>query len=370
MDHPYKTAPSRAFWKRAVTEGWNLEDVANSSAPLLRMSDKVASAGSCFAANIVPYIEKAGFSYFRARKPVSAFGKLNEDNFSYSKFSAAYGNIYTPRQALQLIRRVRGEFQPREDRWIGEGGVIDPFRPGLRFPAVSSAEFDLLTAQYLRDVRTVLEEASVFVFTLGLTEAWVSRLDGAVFPACPGTIRGVFDPDLHAFHNFTMDEVRSDLFAFIEAVRTFNPSMRFILTVSPVPLVATMTASHVLPATVYSKSVLRVAAEEAAMLLPDVDYFPAYEIVTGPQAPYEFFEADRREPSEIAIRSVMDAFLARCEGSVPSVSQSPRIAASLPPVAPAPAARRSELAPGSDIDQPSISSILADAECEEAASGL
>jgi hypothetical protein len=40
--------------------------------------------------------------------------------------------------------------------------------------------------------------------------------------------------------------------------------LRIVLTVSPVPLVATVTGSHVVPATIYSKSVLRIAAQEIA----------------------------------------------------------------------------------------------------------
>ena len=40
-----------------------------------------------------------------------------------------------------------------------------------------------------------------------------------------------------------------------------------------------------------------------------VTYFPAYEIVTGPQAPFEYFESDRRNVSEIAVAEVMESLL-------------------------------------------------------------
>jgi hypothetical protein len=86
-----------------------------------------------------------------------------------------------------------------------------------------------------------------------------------------------------------------------------------ILTVSPVPLVATASGRHVLTATTYSKSVLRVAAGEITAKDLRVNYFPAYEIVTGPQAPETFFERDRRNVSREAIDVVMGAFLACCE---------------------------------------------------------
>jgi hypothetical protein len=40
-----------------------------------------------------------------------------------------------------------------------------------------------------------------------------------------------------------------------------------------------------------------------------VTYFPAYEIVTGPQAPFEHFESDRRNVSEVAVAEVMESLL-------------------------------------------------------------
>jgi len=163
---------------------------------------------------------------------------------------------------LQLLQRCLGQFHPSEDRWQSPNGVIDPFRPGLRYPAASNREFDLLTAQHIERTLTGLRQANVFVFTLGLTEAWISTIDGAVFPACPGTVAGSFDPQRHAFKNFSVAEVVADLETFISLLRSINPEVRIILTVSPVPLVATATGRHVLAATLYSKSVLRAAAGE------------------------------------------------------------------------------------------------------------
>ena len=85
--------------------------------------------------------------------------------------------------------------------------------------------------------------------------------------------------------------------------------MRFIITVSPVPLVATATQSHVLLASTYSKSVLRVVAEQVSNQIENVSYFPAFEIITGPQAPFEYFESDRRNVSEIGVAEVMNSLL-------------------------------------------------------------
>jgi hypothetical protein len=274
----------------------------------------------------VPFLEGAGFEYLRTERRNPAFSYGGPENLGYENFSAAYGNIYTPRQLLQLLRRCLGSFRPAEDRWYTDAGVIDPFRPGLRYHALTDREFDLLGAQHLRAVRRVFEEAKVFIFTLGLTEAWISRLDGAVFPACPGTIAGTFDEALHAFVNFSVDEVTSDLDAFVTELCALNRGVRIVLTVSPVPLVATATGKHVLASSTYSKAVLRASAEEIVRRHAFVSYFPAFEIVTGPQAPDAYLEADRRSVTQEAIATVMTAFLAACEAAdeAPRVANAPR----------------------------------------------
>jgi hypothetical protein len=125
----------------------------------------------------------------------------------------------------------------------------------------------------------------VFVLTLGLTEAWVSRLDGTVFPACPGTVAGVFDPERHEFKNFTVAVIAEDLDEFVRLLRGINPDVRLIITVSPVPLVATATGGHVLSASTYSKSVLRVAAEEVAKHHDRVTGSPIFPLTKSSPVP-------------------------------------------------------------------------------------
>lgn len=322
---PYSTAPDRAFWSRSVARNYAPAALTGDAGPILRRGDRVMSAGSCFAANIVPYLERSGFAYVRTETQHPLL-RIPPEALGYANFSAAYGNIYTSRQLLQLIERATGRFKPAEAYWEGDDGTfIDPFRPGLRYRARSVAEFDALTTQHLECVRLAIKQATVFVFTLGLTEMWMAQQDGAAYPACPGTVAGTFDPARHVFHNLTVGDVMRDLHRFIRIVRKMNPSLRIVLTVSPVPLVATATGGHVLPATIYSKSVLRAVAGELAAVLPDVTYFPAYEIVTGPQAPEDFFEPDRRNVSKAAVDTVMAALLANSEtGDRPRAAEAPQ----------------------------------------------
>jgi hypothetical protein len=148
------------------------------------------------------------------------------------------------------------------------------------------------------------------VFTLGLTECWESQVDGTVYPTAPGTLAGSFDPAAHAFRNLRHGEVLADMAAFWALVKEVNPDARLLLTVSPVPLMATAGGGHVLPATVYSKSVLRAVAGDLAADHPDIAYFPSYEIITGHPSRGMFFNPDLRTVNAMGVDLVMRQFFA------------------------------------------------------------
>ena len=352
MKNPYQYQPPRSFWSSAVARDFDPIHLVDGDEPLLRLVDRIVSAGSCFASNLVPWIERAGFTYLRTESPVAAFASGGE-NLGYANFSAAYGNIYTARQLLQLYKRAIGQLAPRDPYWFQGTHVVDPFRPGLRFPAESVEEFIRLTDQHLSCVRQAFETATVMIFTLGLTEFWEDSQDGTAYPSCPGTISRTFDPRRYRFRNQSVEEVAADVIEFISLVKLLNPDLRLVLTVSPVPLVATAGSKHVLAATTYSKSVLRVAADEVCRQVGNSHYFPAYEIVTGSQAPHDSFEADRRSVSESAIASVMRALLLNSENSDGQVHH---------PSKPS----TIQQAPTSDsVSAQELSLRLAEAECDE-----
>ncbi len=144
--------------------------------------------------------------------------------------------------------------------------------------------------------------------TLGLTEAWEYKEDGALLPLAPGVAAGDWHPALYRFSNYSCADVTDDLLAFVDRLRSVNSRCRVVLTVSPVPLRATYQPRHVLAATCLSKSILRVAAESCCAARARVAYFPAYEIVTGPHAQGRYYENDLRSVSEFGLGHVMRVF--------------------------------------------------------------
>jgi len=310
--HPYKSLPPENFWRAAIAKPAYADvDPVVAGKFVIAPQDKVATAGSCFAQHIARHLRQSGFQYFVTEAAHPLVEHVAIDDFNYGTYSARFGNVYTTRQLRQLIERAYGLFTPIEDIWpTAHDRCVDPFRPQIQPDGFAcAAELSADRVQHLASVRRMVEECDVFVFTLGLTESWLSREDGAVFPVCPGVSGGEFDAKRHVFHNFTVAETEADLRAAIALIRQRNPAVRFVLTVSPVPLVATAEPHSVLVSTTYSKSVLRVVAEAVSSGDAGIAYFPSYEIITGSFSRGRYFADDLRSVTEEGVSHVMRLFM-------------------------------------------------------------
>ena len=314
--HPYAGLPDNQFWKRSFDASYvrSLDPVSNVKFKITQ-STKIVTAGSCFAQNLARHIVRRGFNFLITERVHGIFVEGRDDDahartFNYDNFTARYGNIYTARQLRQLVERAYGEFEPLDDHWRrADGRFVDPFRPQVEPGGfIDARELRLDREHHFAAVREAIENAEVFVFTLGLTEAWRDRRDGAVYPLAPGVAGGRYDPAVHEFVNFTVETVHSDMILAFDAIRRRNPDIKFLLTVSPVPLNATYEPRHVLQSTIYSKSVLRVASQMLTDAFGDVDYFPSYEIIVSPQCSGLYYEDDRRSVREYGVKHVMRVF--------------------------------------------------------------
>lgn len=310
--NPYQGLPNDQFWRRAVAgiEPFRFDPVTATRFTIGKNA-RVATAGSCFAQHISNRLAKIGFNYFVAE----AGENISSDRrkaLNYGVFSARFGNIYTTRQLLQLIQECFDGRAVAEAVWkLGEDRFVDALRPQVT-PGGYGSEEEVLADRkaHLIAVRRMFEDCDIFVFTLGLTETWRSRMDGTVYPVAPGVAGGSFDPDRHAFLNLDVLEVMADLDEMLQRLKAINPGVKVVLTVSPVPLIATYEPRNVLVATTYSKSVLRVAAETAFRKYEWVEYFPSYEIITGNYNNSAYYESDYRGVNSIGVDHAMRCFLA------------------------------------------------------------
>ena len=253
--NPYQCLPPRAFWRTAVADkpALNIDQLWT---PQFEIGNKdaIVTAGSCFAQHIGRALGERGMNWLDAEPAPPGLPETDWKAHNYGVFSFRTGNLYTPAMLCQWLEWALGVSLPPDETWAHDGRFFDPFRPAVEPDGFASEDAVFASREATLDaIRTALRRAKVFVFTLGLTEAWQNRQTGLVYPVCPGTVRGAFDPQLHCFCNFGFMDTYGDMVRALALMRSINPQLRLLLTVSPVPLTATATGEHVLSATTYSK---------------------------------------------------------------------------------------------------------------------
>ncbi len=312
MSNPYKDLGDSKYWKTCVaTKDIDSLPIEIGKTFPIGPDDRIVTAGSCFAQNVGKYLVKNYPDRLLTHGEVAAEMPL---------FSAAYGNIYTSRQMLELLREVfdgDGEtlIAKRED-----GKFVDVLRPHM-FEDGFDTEDEVRAAReaHKAAIKSVFEDGTVFVFTLGLTEVWLDDKTGRALPVCPNIYTG---EDVYpcSFASLTMGEVVKDMEQVIAMVKKINPDIRVLLTVSPVPLTATFAATDVLQSTVKSKSILRAAVDELERGNEDVYYFPSFDMLFNPFVATDAFMENKRHVKPEMIENVMryfdDAFISGESGEL------------------------------------------------------
>lgn len=305
--NPYHGLPADRFWRTGVQQSdTSVMPGIHTAKFSITLEDTIVTMGSCFAQHIANWLRERAYN-------VPFFDST--DNIRSKSFSANYGNIYTVRQALQLVQEARGKRECGARAWPVEGGFVDPLRPAqFTAPFPDEAALDTARAEHLKAVCRALEDLDVLVFTLGLTEAWRIVECGTILPVAPGVVAGELEGNRHDFVNFRYGDILADLTALYEEILDLRGgrAFRIVLTVSPVPLTATATQDHVLCASTYSKSVLRAVAGDFCADHAFADYFPSFELVTNPAARSAHFEDNLRSVKPDAVAMVMSCFERLC----------------------------------------------------------
>jgi hypothetical protein len=310
MNNPYSDLPSKAFWKPSISE-ISLFDISELWDPKfdIKQNDSVATYGSCFAQHIGNALKKHGYKWLITENPPYGLSVANSKVFNYEVFSSRTSNIYTSSLLKQWIEWSLDIKEVPSEIWEEEGRYYDPFRPTVE-PNGFSSEKELINSrkQVLNSFKKSIVDAKYFVFTLGLTESWRNSEFDYEYPMCPGTAAGVFDDKSHKFVNLSFNQILKSMNESMDLIRELNPKIKFILTVSPVPLTATYSGNHVLVATMASKSILRTVANQLCCSRSYVDYFPSYEIINSPAFKGSFFQPNQRNVHPKGVDFVMNMF--------------------------------------------------------------
>lgn len=230
---------------------------------------RIFTIGSCFARNI----EKL----------------LDGYEVPTRKYNAPEGDPLAPRGNTVLNEYNPGTMAHRITVALEGGdsnrGILpdgDEFADYLITGQVSSSR-DLVVQRRseIDSVYKQLRGSDVLIITLGMTECWFDKETDLYLNRAPAAF-AFRNPGKN--HRFEFRILNVD-----DCVELLLPSLRklvsgvigkVILTVSPVPLRRTFGITDAVTANTLSKATLRCAARELVDSLPDIDYFPSYEMVT------------------------------------------------------------------------------------------
>ncbi|NNE82101.1 MAG: GSCFA domain-containing protein [Silicimonas sp.] len=256
-----------------VLQGWLPNE------PLIDKTTQITAFGSCFAANISNWLSERNFRILNRAEDASR----------------AY--VVTMGEGMVNSFVIRQQFE-----WAWENKVFDQ----ALWHGYSAEAYG-----YDEDVRLetkrIFDETEVFILTFGLSEVWYDEPTGNVFwRTIP---KDAYDPKRHKFRLSSVDENRDNIRAIYDLIRKYRPYAKVIVTLSPVPLIATFRDVSCITANSVSKATLRVAVDEVVREVHDeghLFYWPSYELVTDVfRSPYR---ADRRHVRPVVLNYIMRLF--------------------------------------------------------------
>lgn len=212
-------------------------------------SDQLLFVGSCFASNIGQHFCDQQF-----RTVVNPFGVM-----------------YNPVSILHTLQQM----------FSREEAVADPpsSSDALRFPV-----------------------PDVVVLTLGTNHVYILKETGEVVDNCQKRPQRLFDE-----RELTVEECAASLDEAISLLKCIRPTVRIILTVSPIRY-----AKYGFHGSQLSKATLLLAChhvvKEHVQDNYPLAYFPAYEIMNDELRDYRFYAADMIHPSDQAVEYIWQRF--------------------------------------------------------------
>lgn len=179
--------------------------------------------------------------------------------FVDDKFRATvnpYGVMYNPASIMHTVKR-----------WTGELGATD-------------------------------EAPQTAVFTLGTNHVYILNETGEIVDNCRKRPQQLFTE-----RELSVDECADYLREAITMLRQINPSVRIIITVSPIRY-----AKYGFHGSQLSKATLLLAADKLTKEMDNVVYFPAYEIVNDELRDYRFYREDMLHPTDQAVEYIWQRF--------------------------------------------------------------
>ncbi|MEO9476315.1 MAG: GSCFA domain-containing protein [Cyclobacteriaceae bacterium] len=250
---------------------FNLKFDIPKSKSLINLKDKVVSIGSCFSDNI---------------------GQKLADN-KFQVLSNPLGTIFNPYSIFNVLKNELNTHGVVENQ-----GVFFHYDAHGEISALTKDDLTELIDQRTETLQNSLKDANWLIITFGTGFVYSHKSTDAIVANCHKVPQSEFDKRL-----LQPGEIVEHYHACMKKLRSVNPGLRVLLTISPVR--HTKDGLH---ENNVSKGILHHATAEILKQDKRALYFPSYEIQMDELRDYRFYSKDLIHPSQEAIDYIWSRF--------------------------------------------------------------
>ena len=256
---------------------WRTELNVKPSENKITLSNRIFTVGSCFADEIGNH--------------------LFENKFQVS--NNPFGTVYNPVSIHRLLLFGLNKSFPGQESYSQNEDIYCNYHFHSSFSSLNQGDLENKIENSILESNFFLKTANRIIITYGTSFVYRLKSSGDVVANCHKMPSTGFEKQL-----LSESDILKSFEEFYGNLKSINPSVKIILTVSPVRhLKDTLELSAV------SKSILRVACHSITNRFPDVEYFPAYEILLDDLRDYRFYKTDRLHPTEEAVEYIWEKFM-------------------------------------------------------------
>lgn len=259
---------------------WHLNYTPTPSPVKISHADKILLIGSCFAENIG---EKLLSNKFQTL--------VNPNGILFNPISIA--------TALHSYIQQETRNQETKKPETGNGLYVSLDHHGS-FSSTTKEDLEQKITSSRNEAHQFLKEAKFLIITFGSAFVYRHLKTNSIVANCHKLPQQEFKKEL-----LTVATIVSEYRSLIAELKTFNPSLNSILTVSPVKYLRDGVVENNL-----SKSILIQSIHEIIASNNNCFYFPAYELVTDDLRDYRFYKEDMAHPNDQAIDYIWEKFSA------------------------------------------------------------
>jgi hypothetical protein len=212
-----------------------------------------------------------------------------------------FGVIYNPESIHKVLAYAIFNESLPQHTYLHVNEVHLNYNFHSQFSALRRDELAARLMNTIGATHYFLKDAEWLLITYGTAWVYQRNETGEIVANCHKLPSDMFTRSL-----LSTEGIVSSFETFYRQLRKFNPEIKIMLTVSPVRHI-----KETLELNSVSKSTLRVACHHIDNQFPDVEYFPAYEMMLDDLRDYRFYKADMLHPTLEAEDYIWEKFMER-----------------------------------------------------------